>query len=179
MKPSFLFFLGLIVYIASLLAPIKSLAIEPAKPPIFLLKAKKGAHTKEYKVKDYIRIVYINAHNGKHIAKGKISALNKDSIFIQPFQRNLAPMGISLSDISSLQKIHVKGRRGWKFLIIGLVLLTIIGLITINSPSATIFLSLPVGSLFVIPPYLVANFLADILSKKSKNKGWVFSIEEE
>jgi hypothetical protein len=40
-------------------------------------------------------------------------------------------------------------------------------------------LSLPVGSLFVIPPYLVANFLADILSKKSKNKGWVFSIEEE
>lgn len=138
------------------------------------LIATKGEKITKYKTGTYISIVY--GANFKKI-NGVLLAIQKDSILLQPNSKKQYTTSIAINDIQSAMKLHKKGRNGWIAITSILAALTIFGLILSKMKNflALFALGIPAVSLFTFFPFLLGSFLADLLSKKSIKKGWVFS----
>lgn len=113
----------------------------------------------------------------KRKVKGKLVSITKDSIYIMPYKAKKDITAIALYDISSVKKIHEKGRRGWQ-LVLGVVLLfTLLGIFfaKANNLLGIVFWGVPTVVLFTFFPFLIISFLSDALSKKSIKNGWTFT----
>lgn len=153
-----------------------SLIADPGPKALKFSKSKKAGL---YLPGVYLRIVCNTPGKEKKIVVGSLHFVTEDSLVIKTTKRpKNSKEKIAVSDILSVQKLHKKGRKGWKIVIGILVAMTIAGLIQINSIGAAFFLAAPVVALFTLVPYLIGNFLADLVSKKSVQKGWSFSTED-
>lgn len=142
-----------------------------------ILKAVKGKKSHTYLPGIYLRIVSGKGKEEKKTVMGLLKSVSNDSLQIETIKRHKKNIEtLAVADIVSIQKLHKKGRRGWKIIMGVLAALTIAGIIYLESSvAAVLFLAAPVVALFTLVPYLLANFLSDILSKKSINKGWSFN----
>jgi hypothetical protein len=138
------------------------------------LKAVKGNRISKYKIGKYLKINILK----ELTIKGRLIAATKDSIKLRPLTKTFPIQSIAIKDITAIKKLHKKGRRGWIPLVLIILLLTIAGLIYNNAGLVTgLLLLVPVVFLFTGFPFLLGNFLADLLSKKSTKMGWRFYSE--
>lgn len=135
-----------------------------------ILKAIKGTSTTKYKIGNYLKVFY----KENLTLTGHLIAVSHDSIILKPLKKNCQFQKIAIADITAIKKIHKNGRRGWIPFFSLMIGLTIFGIIIIDNPLSILVLAGPVISLYTALPFLIASFLSDILSKKSKKNGWAF-----
>lgn len=144
------------------------------------LVAKKGTSTKVYKLNATIAVVFYNETKDVDKIKGILIDVSNDSIYILPFKKRSVKKGIAVNDIEVVYKLHKKGRRGQIVILSLLLLSTGIGIATLKpgNYSALLFLGIPVVALYTIIPFYIANYAADLISKRSIKKGWSFTTQE-
>jgi hypothetical protein len=106
--------------------------------------------------------------------------VSKDSITLIGNRNKFLSRSIAIKDINSITVLHKKGRKNW---VLNLILLSVsLGLgifLTNNFPSGILIISLPllftgVTMLWLYLPFLLMNFMFDVFSKKTRQKGWNF-----
>jgi len=149
----------------------------PASDSTFALIAKKGRLVKYYHRGDAIRIWY--EHDSRPV-KGYITRLGNDSIEITSFGGKLLSTNLSTSSIISVVKLKRKERKTIAFIVGGIGLL--FGVLAIaakgrlfdNAWSFAIIVipALVAGYYFLF--YFIATYLFELLSKRSRQRGWKF-----
>ena len=120
---------------------------------------------------DYLKIEY-TCVSAVATCKGRLLSVLKDSIDILPFGNRKRITRVAIADITMIEKLHERGRRGWKIAIPIFVLMVVVGAIS-KEILFLILLFLPgVTGLFCLLMILLFSFLNDCLSRKSVSKGW-------
>lgn len=137
----------------------------------FVLHAAKEKQVKSYMWGDYLKIEYTGV-SAVATCKGRLLSVLKDSIDLLPFGNRKPITRVAIADISMIEKLHERGRRGWKIAIPILVLMVVVGAIS-KEIRFLVLLFLPgVTGLFCLLMILLFSFLNDRLSRKSVSKGW-------
>jgi hypothetical protein len=145
----------------------------PYTDSVFVLHAAKEKQVKNYFQGEYLKIEY-TGDSGIVTSKGRLLSVLKDSIDILPNGTRKRITRIAIADITMIEKLHERSRRGWQVLIPLLVLMSVVGFVS-KQILLVILLFLPgVTGLFFLLAILLFSFLADRLSRKYESKGWQF-----
>jgi len=137
------------------------------------LIATKNSKQHKYNIGTHLFIRY-NKYSQK--LSGQLYDVSNDSVVIKINSKSAEFKSIAINDISSVTILHKKGRKNWVVFTSLLFILMTLGLVLYNKGLliSVPVLVLPVVSLYTFLPFLCINFMSDILSKKSINKGWSF-----
>jgi len=137
------------------------------------LIATKNSKQHKYYIGTHLFIRY-NKYSQK--LSGQLYDVSNDSVVIKINSKSAEFKSIAINDISSVTILHKKGRDNWLLFLSLFFILLPIGMILIDKGIwiGLPVLVLPIVSLYVYIPFLFMNFISDIFSKKSINKGWSF-----